>query len=205
MHRAFELSVNALRQDSSDVKGTVEIAVRQAIIENYEEREREGQSNRHRNEEKAPFTPQEVYDFLVEKIQYVLNKKGLLNEIKNAQAVYTELPFSFYKKGSDNTFFDDELKQYLEKKKIDINPATDVWINGSSDLVIRKSDGTWLIIDYKSDQKKDGLSEQDFKRQLHDDRYAGQLLLYRKALAEVEDGLKAENIETKIVDLYRLS
>lgn len=202
MHRAFELSVNALRQDSSDVKGTVEIAVRQAIIENYEELEREGQSNRHRNEEKAPFTPQEVYDFLVEKIQYVLNKKGLLNEIKNAQAVYTELPFSFYKKGSDNTFFDDELKQYLEKKKIDINPATDVWINGSSDLVIRKSDGTWLIIDYKSDQKKDGLSEQDFNRQLHDDRYAGQLLLYRKALAEVEDGLKAEDIETKIVDLY---
>lgn len=201
MHRAFELSVNALR-DSSDVKGTVEIAVRQAIIENYEELEREGQSNRHRNETKAPFTPQEVYDFLVEKIQYVLNEKGLLNEIKSAQAVYTELPFSFYKKGSDNTFFDDELKQYLEKKKIDINPATDVWINGSSDLVIRKADGTWLIIDYKSDQKKDGLSEQDFNRQLHDDRYAGQLLLYRKALAEVEDGVKAEDIETKIVDLY---
>lgn len=202
MHRAFELSVNnALRKkNSSDVKGTVETAVRQAIIENYEELEREGQSNRHRNETKGPFTPQDVYDFLVEKIQYVLNEKGLLQEITNAKAVYTELPFSFYKKGSD-PFFED-LKPYLEKKKIDIALETDVWINGSSDLVIQKSDGTWLIIDYKSDQKKDDLSEQDFNRHLHDDRYAGQLLLYRKALAEVEDGVKAENIETKIVDLY---
>ena len=200
MHRAFELSVNALRQDSYDVKGTVETAVRQAIIENYEELEREGQSNRHRNEAKDPFTPQDVHDFLVEKIQNVLNAKGLLQEITNAKAVYTELPFSFYKKGSD-PFFED-LKPYLEKKKIDIALETDVWINGSSDLVIQKADGTWLIIDYKSDQKKDDLSEQDFNRQLHDDRYAGQLLLYRKALAEVEDGVKAEDIETKIVDLY---
>lgn len=174
MHRAFELSVNALTENKSTaLEDVIPTAVRRAVMESYDKLSREGSPR--------GWTPERTDKYLVDRLTAVFGS-GLLNEVRSAQEVYTEFPFAFY---------------------LDPSP---VWVNGFSDLIIKTKEGKWYIIDYKSDSKPVSEPASDFNARLRSERYAGQLRLYQEALAKVlshdEPGIRPDDIETKIVDLY---
>lgn len=80
---------------------------------------------------------------------------------RTAREVYTEMPFSYYK--------EDE--------------GIPVWMNGTADLIVQKEDGSYRILDYKSDYAP-YLSETDFEISLKE-RYENQLLEYRYAVSRL--------------------
>lgn len=88
--------------------------------------------------------------------------KDLMNELRTADEVYTELPFSLYLPAQS------PMLQELAKA-IQVNVDSDGFINGIMDLIYHK-DGQWIICDYKTNYQRDGLYS----------HYEGQLLLYRE-------------------------
>ena len=80
---------------------------------------------------------------------------------RTAREVYTEMPFSYYKEDED----------------------IPVWVNGTADLIIQMEDGSYRILDYKSDYAP-YLSETDFEISLKE-RYENQLLEYRYAVSRL--------------------
>ncbi len=93
--------------------------------------------------------------------------------------VHTEYPFSFY-------------EEQMELKG-EVGP---VWMNGTADLMIRYQDGSIAILDYKSD-RDDYLTEEEFEISLQE-RYAGQLQMYRYAVARLH-GISQEQVSLGIL------
>ena len=102
--------------------------------------------------------------------------EGILDDVK---AIHTELPFSFY-----------EENMQIEDQKIP------VWMNGNADLIIEKKDGSFLVLDYKSDHDE-YMTEDEFVISLKE-KYSGQLQMYKYAVSRLFQ-VKEENIRPGIV------
>ena len=95
--------------------------------------------------------------------------KHLMEELRSAEEVYTELPFSLYLPAQS------PMLQELAKS-IQIDVDSDGFINGIMDLIYYK-DGQWIICDYKTNYHREGLYG----------HYEGQLLLYREIAKKLLD------------------
>ena len=95
--------------------------------------------------------------------------KHLMEELRSAEEVYTELPFSLYLPAQSPML--QELAKYIQ---IDVD--SDGFINGIMDLIYYK-DGQWIICDYKTNYHREGLYG----------HYEGQLLLYREIAKKLLD------------------
>ncbi len=82
--------------------------------------------------------------------------------LREAKQVYTELPFSFY----------GEQIPGMEKGN--------VWMNGTADLILRRKDDSFLILDYKSDNDY-YMTEEEYAEYLRAN-YQGQLSMYKHAV-----------------------
>ena len=99
--------------------------------------------------------------------------------LKDAEEIFTELPFSFCYNNDD---------------------GIRVWLNGEADLVVKKKDGSFLLADYKSDGD-DKCTEDSFVRHLLVS-YTPQLAEYKRMIAEV---FKADinKIESRLVSFFQ--
>jgi ATP-dependent exoDNAse (exonuclease V) beta subunit len=106
---------------------------------------------------------------------------------KNADAFYTELPF-FYMTDSIGTG---------EKKEIPY------WMHGESDLVIKLKDGSFHVIDYKSDDDTKFKGEAEFVEYLNK-KYTPQIVEYKRAVSSIfgvgEDKVSASLISFSYMD-----
>ena len=105
---------------------------------------------------KCPWIPQDL-------------PKDLMEELRGADEVYTELPFSLYLPAQSSM-----LQELAKSIQIDVD--SDGFINGIMDLIYYK-DGQWIICDYKTNYHREGLYG----------HYEGQLLLYREIAKKLLD------------------
>ncbi|MBQ1215044.1 MAG: PD-(D/E)XK nuclease family protein, partial [Firmicutes bacterium] len=105
---------------------------------------------------KCPWIPQDL-------------PKNLMEELRGADEVYTELPFSLYLPAQSSM-----LQELAKSIQIDVD--SDGFINGIMDLIYYK-DGQWIICDYKTNYHREGLYG----------HYEGQLLLYREIAKKLLD------------------
>ena len=92
--------------------------------------------------------------------------QDLLEELSEAEEIYTELPFSI------SASKDQRLMKTLSPH-LDIQEDKDGYLNGIIDLLYKK-DGEYIILDYKTN-----FSSQDLQQ-----HYQAQILLYKKVLME---------------------
>ncbi|MBO5666468.1 MAG: PD-(D/E)XK nuclease family protein, partial [Firmicutes bacterium] len=95
--------------------------------------------------------------------------QDLLEELRASDEVYTELPFSLYLSAQSPM-----LQELAKSLMIDVD--SDGFINGIMDLIYYK-DGQWIICDYKTNYRREGLYN----------HYEGQLLLYREIAKKLLD------------------
>lgn len=93
----------------------------------------------------------------------------LMEELRGADEVYTELPFALYLPAQSPM-----LQELAQSIQIDVD--SDGFINGIMDLIYYK-DGQWIICDYKTNYHREGLYG----------HYEGQLLLYREIAKKLLD------------------
>jgi ATP-dependent helicase/nuclease subunit A len=84
---------------------------------------------------------------------------------KRAEQIYTELPFSYLKKTDDEN-------------------SPDIWMHGEADLVARLDDGSYYILDYKSDNDALYPDEDSFTERLRG-KYSPQIDAYTEAVSRV--------------------
>ena len=101
------------------------------------------------NIDRVPGVSQEVKDDYVtreflEGVIEEFKKRKLFERVRNASAVYTEVPFS-YKVLSGGSYSGNTFEQ-------------DTYVNGTIDLVFKES-GKWVIIDYKTYDEKESSHE----------------------------------------------
>ena len=88
------------------------------------------------------------------------------------------------------------------------------WYNGIADLVLEKNDGSYLIVDYKSDsrimitvsgsekdKKQREATDAEFKEALNK-RYKGQLDLYKKAVMHIFDVADEGKVSYRLYSMY---
>ncbi len=99
---------------------------------------------------------------------------GIWQDVSN---VYPEVHFSYQEKDTDNA-------------------AVSVWMNGTADLILEMKDGTYRLIDYKSDNDH-LLSEGDMEEVLKE-KYTPQLNVYRGVIRTMLDA-DIDKISTGII------
>jgi len=132
-----------------------------------------------------------LHDDLMEKSTNLGNDKDFWELIKQADAVYTELPFQLMVNPSETSMLADLLileNEDNEKK---------TYIRGIMDLVVANGKN-YTIIDYKTNVKGDGEDLAKFKENLNG-IYKPQLDLYEVALKEMLGDVK---VKSKIYTLY---
>src|SRR5699024_7683806 len=92
--------------------------------------------------------------YLKRVMQDFLADENLRDVIEQAEHIYTEFPFAYMEDNGDER----------------------VLCEGIMDLVIQCQNGSWLIVDYKSNQRK-GMDEEEFEDSLMEE-YKGQLAGY---------------------------
>ena len=177
IHRAFELLVErSVKETDAYVLPSEEISnmcILQALNENSDK------------------IPEGEYDeylvFLNKAIAVFKEWFALQDEFKNADVFFTELPF-FY------------MTDHLgagEKKDIPY------WMHGESDLVIKLKDGSYHVIDYKSDDDTEFKGEAEFVEYLNK-KYTPQIVEYKRAVSSIfgvgEDKVSASLISFSYMD-----
>ena len=180
MHRALELLVQEIRV-KTDIDGScINAAALQAVMENGDDLE---DAFGTACDSKA----KEYRDFLTTVLEKFAANEQLVKEIRQAEAVYTEFPFSFFTTEKESPEMFAALRGKVSSKKAEklfpAEPGRSVWINGKADLVIKRTDGKIHILDYKSD-RNNGLTEADFAAVINR-RYGGQMELYRHVCAKL--------------------
>lgn len=176
LHRAYELFVNRWKNKDfcKDNINLINLCAVQAVIENSSdiyESEREKYKN-----------------FAADTINKFVNDKKMVELLKNAKEIYTELEFSYFTDRKKDMNMFENISKLENRDK--------VWVNGTADLVVVNNDNSVVIADYKSDMNTKGIK--DFKSELNK-RYGEQLKLYKYSinkLLEVDMG----KIETIIVN-----
>ncbi len=104
---------------------------------------------------------------------------------KKAEHIYTELPFSYIKKTEDEN-------------------TPDIWMHGEADFVARLCDGSYYILDYKSDNDALYPDEESFTERLRD-KYSPQIDAYTEAVSRVfkigPDKIRASLVSFSQIDL----
>lgn len=127
--------------------------------------------------ESKTYSPKVVQEFLtVIGKAFLQSLKTEDSILKDAEEIYTELPFSFC---YDN---DDGIK---------------TWLNGEADLVVKKKDGSILLVDYKSDGD-DKCTEANFVHHLLES-YTPQLDEYKRMIVEVFKVDDINKIQSKLI------
>lgn len=174
MHRCFELLVRVWDGSSVVEAAKINQIIVLALMENQQDMKR-----RYGN------LYEEAIDcykaFLTEVLQTFMENPEILAFIQNADSVYTEYPFSFFVNQEQDADLFDEIAPWYSTKE----GTTKVWINGTADFVLHMKDGRIVIIDYKSDRKREEWSDADLDAHLN--MYRGQLTLYRHAMAKLFD------------------
>jgi ATP-dependent helicase/nuclease subunit A len=190
MHRAIELFVQKWRdnrQAGTDVlQKLADQSICRAIMENQDDLYKKEHCE---NEEDYLKQAGAYHKALAGALRSFYADAHIKTLVLNAEAVHTEMPFSFIttikaereKKGEQNLFT--AMKVYLEHEKIDIEDGQEVWIHGICDLVAEQQDGSIAIVDYKSDTK-DSLENEQFHEYLNK-KYEGQMTLYKYALKHI--------------------
>lgn len=168
MHRAFELVVNRRNVDSKKIDipsiDFVQSCIRQAVNESIDD---------------IPEKDISLYEEFLKDAVMAFGIWFWHTDIKkNADAIYTELPFSYMK----NT--DDETK-------------SPVWMHGEADLVARLKDGSFYILDYKSDSDEKYPDEKTFEERLRG-KYTPQINAYREAVCRVFK-TKPQNVKAALI------
>ena len=177
IHRAFELLVErSVKETDAYVLPSEEIS-NMCILQALNE-----------NSDKIPEGEYDKYlDFLNKAIAVFKEWFALQDEFKNADTFYTELPFFYMTDSIGNG----------EKKEIPY------WMHGESDLVIKLKDGSYHVIDYKSDDDTEFLDEKEFVAYLKD-KYKYQIAEYRNAVSALfgvpEDKVTASLISFSLKD-----
>jgi len=129
-------------------------------------------------------------------------KKVILPIVSEACDIYPEYVFSFYIDAKDRSAFISQFGTYCSgaKNPIVIGDGQSIWINGKSDLVIKKKDGSVKVYDYKSDAKN-GMQDIVFESNLNI-KYEGQLELYKLAIGKAF-GVDPSDVQTELIHLYR--
>ena len=190
LHRALELLIERLGL-STDDENLVVICAKQAVNE-FKKDIREGIPG---ETEKLKELNRYI-EFLPKAVRalesYIKEKYG--NDIldKNVK-IFTELPFSFYE--ADKS---DELKEIEKIRLKEDETAVDgaAWINGTADLIFVYGDRA-IVFDYKSDLADYITEKEDFEKTL-EERYTGQLALYRYAVNKLY-AIDKDRIELKLL------
>lgn len=129
-------------------------------------------------------------------------KRVILPIVSEASEIYPEYAFSFYIDSKDRLAFISQFGSYCSgaKSPIVIGDGQSIWINGKSDLVVKKKDGSIKVYDYKSDAKN-GMQNADFETNLSN-KYEGQLELYKLAIGKSFD-VSPSDVQTELIHLYR--
>ena len=119
--------------------------------------------------------------------------------LADAEEVYPEYTFSFYVEGEELAAFVSVFREYFRSYDIEMNDNLQrIWINGTSDLVVRKKDGTVCVYDYKSDARS-GMPLAAFEESAAR-KYEGQLRLYRYAVGRT---FGTDSVQTELIHMYR--
>ncbi len=110
----------------------------------------------------------------------VANLESTDSILKDAKEIYTELPFSY---------------SFVQRN--DDGSDIPAWMNGEADLVIKKKDGSILLIDYKSDS--DEMSHEDAFIEHLTVTYTPQIEEYKKALTRIFSGITVESISSMLI------
>ena len=128
-------------------------------------------------EESKKYLPEVVREFLtVIGKAFLQSLKTEDSVLKDAEEIYTELPFSFC---------------------YDNDEGAKTWLNGEADLVVKKKDGSFLLVDYKSDGD-DKCTEANFVRHLLES-YTPQLDEYKRMIVEVFKVDDINKIQSKLI------
>lgn len=204
MHRSFELLVSLSWENLSgmteeELEQRINASICQAIMEQAEDLVWEGKHLYFKEEETKEDYLLIVQDYLKNALRRFVFGGTMKEFLQDAEEVYTELPFSYYIYPEKEEQMLLALKRHLEAHKIEVVPGRPIWVNGTADLVIRKKDGTVLIVDYKSDSLKN-YQVKSFEWIL-EMRYEGQLLLYRYSMSKLF-GVGPGKIEVRLQHLY---
>ena len=180
MHRALELLVPAIREGAVIEEQKISAYALQAIMENGDEMEDAfGAASDRRAAEYLVFLKKVLGKFA--------STEDVAAGIRKAEAVYTELPFSFFTSEEEAPEMFAALRAKISGKKAEKllpkDPKQQVWVNGKADLVLIGTDGSIRICDYKSDWNT-GLPGEAFA-EIIARRYGGQMELYRYACARI--------------------
>ncbi len=163
MHRTFELIVDRWNCDpkllgiSPDL--LVPSCIRQAVNESFDD---------------IPEGEASLYETFLQDAVMAFGTWFRNCDIKKlAEKIYTELPFSYMIPPEE-----------IETEKSTPGKSPAVWMHGSADLVIRLNDGSYHIIDYKSDSDAVYPDEEAFEKRLRG-KYSPQIEAYKAAVARV--------------------
>ena len=189
VHRVAELVVMGEAFAASDIRK----AARQAALEQFPS---ELISDRVR---KALLVPKEavalgpIHDYLVDKVAeslgFMADPASSFRKLLEGAEAYPELPFTISVSKEDGVLFDElvPLANADQENRIEIT--------GKIDLALRYTDGTWRILDYKTDRMLpiDGGSAQAFHARLNQE-YGAQLETYKTVLESITGESVVETI-----------
>ena len=112
--------------------------------------------------------------------------------LKDAKEIFTEFSFSYYVSEEEKERFDNTFSFCIQT-------GQKVWVNGTTDLIVHKLDGSYQIIDYKSDDLSNMTEEA--KQAYLEASYGAQMNLYRYSVAKIF-GIPEESIGCHFFHLY---
>lgn len=193
VHRAAELVVT----EGTFTEESIRAAAVQGVIEQFESELLNRKERMNLQLPDGMVKLEEIRSWLAEQIALRLSfmqdeSSDFRQSLKNAE-VYTELPFVISLNPADGSVYDRLILC------MNVKPGKRVEANGKIDLALRYPDGTWMIVDYKTDRMlpTDQGSKEAFRARLQRE-YGSQLEIYRIVL----EYLTGERVkETKILSV----
>ena len=200
MHRCFELLVNRIRSEqvpadasTEDKARLVQAVVMQTVLENYEDIVVGLESDEAEEQRKLYQT------YLESVMNRFLADTAMMQAVRDAKEVYTELSFSQFATQEDAGNVDADVMDML-KQRFALDAEELYWLNGSADLVLVDADGNIRIVDYKSDHI--GTETVDNLEQHLNTCYNNQQQMYRYALSVIFQ-VPVDRISFEYYHLYR--
>ena len=114
---------------------------------------------------------------------FLSDEKSPLRKLMEGCRPYTELPFVLRAADQDSPLYK-HMSAHLQTEKA---KGKTLDVNGILDLALRRADGSWIVVDYKTNARRRGESAADFCQRLRE-TYLSQLLSYCRVLEALGDG-----------------
>lgn len=191
MHRCFELLMEGWQREKNQegVAESLNTLIALAIMENQKDMKKRYGSAYADNVQK-------YQDYLKKVLTDFMKDEEMKQLFADTEKLYTEYPFSFYTSKKKDPALVDAIAKWLPE----LTAKQELWVNGTADLVLRRKDGSIVIVDYKSDIKKADWTEEDFEKHLQ--KYDGQLKLYQYAMAKLFS-VPVGKVETRLYPIAR--